>query len=365
VFGILSFTTEVTLWLATSVAFLLTIFYWQKFSARKFGAIFARFTILILIQLLSFAAVGVTINRAGDFYDNWGDYFGTKNNLSSIALSPESVSTITADDVAKATRTRGGSLIFKRVITGTKSQVSDYIYVVTPPIISKKLLNEKTPTIGKKYNIVELFTGYPGSPRNWFDALQGVATLERMENTGQIPQTIAIIPAINVVPGIDTECLNIPGIAEVETWLTTDMKTFAQKFLGIDNRPWATFGYSTGGWCSAEVSIRHQDQYNLSVSLAGYFTPSFSAGVAEKQRKALISEYDLFNSITKSKNPLRMLIIYSKREKFSYSSMNFVAKSGSLILIREVEILNGGHNVNVWKPFVETGFRWIADQKIL
>jgi hypothetical protein len=35
---------------------------------------------------------------------------------------------------------------------------------------------------------------------------------------------------------VDTECLNIPGIAQVETWLTTDMKTFAQKFIGIDNR---------------------------------------------------------------------------------------------------------------------------------
>ena len=124
-FGILSFTTEVTLWLATAIALLLTIFFWHKFSARKFRSIFARVSVLVLIQALAFSAVGITINRAGDFYDTWGDLFGSKNNLASIALSPESVSAITAQDVSKATRTSGGRLIFKKVITGANSLVSD------------------------------------------------------------------------------------------------------------------------------------------------------------------------------------------------------------------------------------------------
>jgi len=365
VLSILSFSTELTLWIATGLSLFLTIIFWNKFSGRKFLIIFARVFVLILIQALALSAVGITINRTGDFYESWNDFFGTKKNLASIALSPENISAITARDVSMATRTRGGSLIFKRVITGANSRVSDYVYVVTPPGMSKKLLNERKPTIGSDYQIVELFTGYPGSPRNWFDALQGIATLEQMENSGEVAQTISIIPAINVIPGIDTECLNVPGIAEVETWLTTDMKTFAQKFLGIDNRRWTTFGYSTGGWCSAEVSIRHQEQYDLSISLAGYFKPSFSAGVTKRERSVLTSEYDLSTSLANGKNKLRMLIIYSKREKFSYSSMNdFIAKSGALVPIKLVEILNGGHNSKVWQPFVRTGFKWMADQKI-
>ena len=364
-FGILSFTTEVTLWLATAIALLLTIFFWHKFSARKFRTIFARVSVLVLIQALAFSAVGITINRAGDFYDTWGDLFGSKNNLASIALSPESVSAITAQDVSKATRTSGGSLIFKKVITGANSLVSDYVYVVTSPAISNKLLSTSTPSIGTDYQVTELFPGYPGVPETWIGVLQGVATLEKMEASGQVPPTIAIIPAINVVPGLDTECLNIPGTSEVETWLTTDMKTFATKFLGIDNRPWSTFGYSTGGWCAAELSVRHQDQYNLAVSLAGYFSPTFSAGVNKRERKVLTAEYDIANSLAGTKNNLRMLIIYSKRDKFSFASMNdFVAKAGALITIKLVEIPNGGHNIKVWKPFVGTGFQWIADQKV-
>ena len=364
-FGILSFTTEVTLWIATAIALSLTVFFWPKFSASKFRKVFARVSVLILIQALAFSAVGVTINRTGDFYETWGDLLGLKNNLVKIALTPENVSSITAHDVSQATRTSGGSLIFKKVITGANSLVSDYVYVVTSPSLSNTLLSTTSPTIGSNYLVTELFPGYPGVPQTWIGALKGIETLEKMEASGQVPPTIAIIPAINVVPGLDTECLNISGTSEVETWLTTDMKTFAQKFLGIDNRPWSTFGYSTGGWCAAELSIRHQDQYNLAVSLAGYFSPTFSAGVNKRERKVLTAEYDIANSLAGTKNNLRMLIIYSKRDKFSYASMNdFVAKASALIPIKLVEIPIGGHNIKVWRPFVGTGFQWIADQKV-
>ena len=360
--GILSFSTEVIFWVITAIALVLTVVFWHKFATHNFRNVTARISLIIFIQAFAVASLGVTINRAGDFYDTWGDFFGANKNLAKIAIAPETLSSISALDVAKADHLKDGGLVFKRVITGAFSGVSDYVYVAVSPTIAVQLeTTTASPSIGTNYRVVELLPGYPGVPQTWIGTLQGITTMNRMEKAGEIPPTIAIIPAINVVRGLDTECLNIPGTSQVETWLSKDMKAFAQGFLGVDSRPWASFGYSTGGWCAAELASRHQDQYNLAISLAGYFTPSFEAGINKRERAVLNDEYDIAKTILAKPTNLKMLIIYSKRDKFSYSSMNkFLDRVGNSLTTKLVEIPSGGHNIKVWKPFVQTGFQWLA-----
>ena len=216
--------------------------------------------------------------------------------------------------------------------------------------------------IGENYQVIELFPGYPGVPSTWIGAMKGLDALEKMDKEKKIPPTILIIPSINVIPGLDTECLNIPGEVDVETWLTSDMKTFATKFIGLDDRKWATFGYSTGGWCAAELGIRHQDQFDRAVSLAGYFSPAFSAGVTSSERKKLIEEYDLVKTIKSQPNSLKMLAIFSSQNDFETKSLiNFQSKIGDALSLKTIEIPEGGHNIKVWRPYVYTGFEWISN----
>ena len=184
-----------------------------------------------------------------------------------------------------------------------------------------------------------------------------------MEAANKIPPTVLVIPAINVVAGLDTECLNIPGTANVETWLTQDMKIFAQKFIGLDDRKWSTFGYSTGGWCSAEVAVRHPDQYNMAISLAGYYKPNFAVGLTSQERATLTKEYDLVAILQSETSTLKMLGIYSGQNDSETRNMkNFRDQVGSTLNLKTIEIPTGGHNIQVWKPYVYTGFEWLAAQ---
>jgi S-formylglutathione hydrolase FrmB len=361
VLGILSLSTEIIFWSITAISLIATVVFWHKLHALNFRNVFMRVSVIIFVQVFAIASLGLTINRAGEFFDTWGDFFGTNKNLSKVAIAPANLSTLTAQDVLKAKRTPGGSLIFKKVILGAKSGVADYVYLVTSPRLSATLESQATPNVGTNYQVVELFPGYPGVPETWIGSLKGIESMERSEKAGLIPPTIAVIPAINVVRGLDTECLNIPGTSQVETWLTADMKTVAQGLFGIDDRRWSAFGYSTGGWCAAELAIRHQDQYQSAVSLAGYFSPSFSAGINARERKVLSAEYDLVKTLSTRTNNLKLMIIYSRSDKFAYASMNkFVGKANSLLPIKLVEIPRGGHNIAVWKPYVGTGFDWLG-----
>ena len=359
--GILDLSTEIVFWVLTALVFLGAVYFWHHLSGNKFTRVFARITVLLLVQILAIASLGLTINRNNDFFATWGDLFGVNNNLSKVAISPATLSSISQAEVNSAEKTKGGSLIFKRIITGAESGVSDYVYLITSPRVSQELRKSISPSIGSNYQVIEFLHGFPGVPQTWIGTMDGIGAIEKLESAGKIPPTISIIPAINVVRGLDTECLNIPGTSQVETWLTSDMKTFAQSFIGIDDRKWTTFGYSTGGWCAAMLGLRHLDQYQSGVSIAGYFQPNFSAGINKRERTILTSEYDLTKILNAGSSNFKMLMIYSRRDKFSFDSMSkYLAAIGNSYDIKLVEMPNAGHNTKSWKPFVSTGLDWLG-----
>lgn len=353
--------TEIFFWLLTLVAFSLTVIFWNKLSPRNGRHVAGRVSAMVLIQCLALASTALTVNRAGEFYASWGDLFGSKNQLAKVALAPDILAQISASDIEKADRTPGGSLILRKIIKGKDSGISDVVYVALPPKMATKMLeNPSAPTIGDNYQVVELFPGFPGVPQTWIGSMAGITTLENLENSGTIKESIAIIPAINVMPGEDTECLDFIGGPQVETWITSDMREFAKTYLGVDSRRWSAFGFSTGGWCASEVAIRHPDLYKSAVSLAGYFKPTFSLGVSKRERKFLTTEYDLIETL-KSKHPaVDMLVIASNKDRFTHqAALDFLKASAGLLKTRYIAIPEGGHNTRVWKPFVPTAYEWI------
>lgn len=360
-FPLLSLRTELIIWALAISLTTLVVVKWRALAGSQVRQIATRIFSILLIQILFVSALGLTINRSGEFYSSWNDLLGIRADLNKSAISTSTISGITSRDIRKGKVLRGGSVVIKKIITGENSGVTDTVYVVLPPKIAQQLQNNSDLTqVPQNYKVVELFSGYPGVPATWIGALKGITSLENLENSGKIPQTIGIIPSINVTPGEDTECLNYRGGHQVETWLTKDIQIFAQRYIGIDTRPWATFGYSTGGWCAAEIAIRHQSQYSAAISLAGYFAPSYAFGTTQVEKSYLKKEYDLIRILKSANNSVRLLVIASKNDRFSYgSTQEFLKASQSLVSIKYDEIPSGGHNLAVWRPFVKTGFLWL------
>ena len=357
---LLSLSTEIFFWFLTIAALVLIVIFWHKLAIHNWKTITARFSTIFLIQALALTSMGISINRSGEFYSSWSDLFGAQGQYQKIALSPSALSQISAKEILSADHTKGGSLIFRKVIKGASSGISNVVYVVASPKVAKSL-ESSAHSIGNSYQVVELFPGTPGVPQTWIGTLDGITTMENLENSGKIPPTIAVIPAINVQPGHDTECLDFTFGAHVESWVTRDMKTFMQTFMGIDNRLWSSFGYSTGGWCAAEVAVLHQDQYSQGVSLAGYFKPLLSIGLSKREKSYLTSKYDLISHLKRGPRNTKMMIIASVKDRFANSAaQKFMQSANSLIPIKYIPIPAGGHNIKVWKPFIASGFLWIS-----
>ena len=345
----------------TFLVFFITIVSWKRLSKARWGSVLGRILLLLLIQTLTLSSVGIALNRSGEYYSNWNDLLGKSTNLEKIATPTKFLSRISAADINASKRTPGGSLIIKKIITGADSKISNTVYVVLPPKIASQLdANPSKANLESNYQIVELFSGYPGVPQTWIGSMQGIKTLEELQLSGKIGNTIAIIPTMNVNPRKDTECLNFKNGLQVETWLSSDMKSFAQKYLGIDNRPWATFGYSAGGWCAVSIAVRHPDQYSRAVSLAGYFEPLFETSVKSSEKSASLKKYDLVHLLNTQLINVKILVIAGKQDHFAWdSAQKFIARLKSNSNVEFIPIANGGHNPKSWIPLEAPAFEWI------
>ena len=344
------------------ISFVCVTLFWQKIFRKGVGNLILRFFILLIIQLLILISVGVGINRSQGFYSSWTDLFGGAQDFTSKAVAADSLKAFSPEDVKKAQATVGSMKVFKEVIIGTESQVSNLVYLVLPESAAKTLKNGEQ-LDPSKYQVTEFVTGFPSKPEMWFKALKVDKDIASF-NSIHTKEIIGVIPDINVAGQFDLECMNLPnGEPAAETWLTDDMKSYVDARLGFNSQRWIAAGVSTGGWCSYMFAIRHPDKYSGALSIAGYYRPALPLKDPLELQKAMIKKYDVakMEANLTSKTPLYVVAslgdTYSIRE-----TTRFLAKKHPHLLIKYHEIATGGHNPRVWKSAIKPGLEWLESK---
>jgi hypothetical protein len=101
VFPLLGLTTEILFWALAALLTFFVVIKWNMFSGRRIVSYVLRFSIIFLIQVLFISALGLTINRAGEFYSSWSDLVGIRADLNKSAVSTSALSGLTSHDLEK------------------------------------------------------------------------------------------------------------------------------------------------------------------------------------------------------------------------------------------------------------------------
>ena len=122
------------------------------------------------------------------------------------------------------------------------------------------------------FPVVELFHGSPGSPLAW----QTVLRIDQVANVllarHLIGPMVLVMPAING-PGDDyQDCVDGPGVKD-ETYLATDVRAdiLARYQVSADPSEWGVAGYSSGGYCAANLALRQRGSFGAAAVINGYF----------------------------------------------------------------------------------------------
>jgi dienelactone hydrolase len=228
--------------------------------------------------VLAFAIASVfgmaLVNRFYDYYQTWGDlYNDLAGHQPGLAALPPTGGRALAPGGERAKN----GLLVSAPIGGSKSGISrDGLVYLPPEYFQPQFADVKFP-------VLELMHGSPGRPTDWQTGLHLTETYKDLLAKKKAKPAILVVPDINGTAGGATgsQCLDHPGGVQNDTYLSQDVPAdvigkFRAQPVGAH---WGVAGFSEGGFCAANLALRHPQVYAVSGVMSGYFQPLPERGV--------------------------------------------------------------------------------------
>ncbi|WP_405432039.1 alpha/beta hydrolase [Micromonospora sp. NBC_00617] len=321
----------------TVVAPVLTAVVWDR--GRRWRRLARRATGIALCLVTLVSAVLVAANRQAETYASWSDLLGPTPESQAVPV-----------DSRSARDGSAGHFVTIRV-AGAASGVS------LPMIVYLPAAYDTHP--GLRFPVIEAFDGFPGSPGSWIRGLGVAGRLDAEISAGRMAPTVVLFPAQTIDPAVDTECTNLTGGPQIESFLTVDVPVAARAQLRVaeDRAGWGVIGYSAGGYCATNLLLRHPDRYAAGASLSGYAEPGIRVGDG--------SENTTNNDLWRLRHlPVPAVSLYLACPRTdahpARDTAALAAAARPPIDLTTVFLPVGGHNMQTWRALEPAAFDWLS-----
>ena len=143
-----------------------------------------------------------------------------------------------------------------------------------------------------RYRVVIGLHGDPGKGADWFAAGDIATTLDTLIAAGALPPIIFVSPDLSAGTGVNyREPVNVPNGPAIEDYVSGDIVDWVDSSLRTvaDVQDRVIAGFSSGGFGSLVIGLRHSDVFGGIVSIIPYTVPYTTAIKDDPQ---LLSEYD-------------------------------------------------------------------------
>ncbi|MFF4955238.1 alpha/beta hydrolase [Streptomyces chattanoogensis] len=363
-------TSKKVLLLAVFVAvalFVLTIWLWPRLSKGNWRAVLGRIGLLLATQISLFATIGLVANNSFGFYASWADLFGQEqapgvvtnyqtgpNGTKLQMLGTERISIPGGSRATKAGR------VEKVLVHGQQSNLNSPAYVYLPPQYFQAKYAKK------KFPAAVVLTGYPGTAEALYKKLAFPQTQHKLLKQHKMQPTILVMMRPTVAPPRDTECVDVPGGPQAETFFTRDLRTNISEHyrVGTDAKNWGVIGDSTGGYCALKMTMRHPDAFSTGVALSGAYKAPIDATTGDLfgGNPQLARENNLlWRQQHRPAPPVNLLVTTSKQGETNYQkTLRFIQQTKSPTRIASIILDSGGHNFNTWRREIPAALEWLG-----
>ncbi|QLH22632.1 esterase family protein [Streptomyces sp. Rer75] len=356
---------------AALLLFTATIWLWPRLAGRGVTAVVGRIGMLLATQVAVFAAFGLFANQTFGFYGSWADLFGAEDEMG-VVVDHDTPGTRVKVTETRKLKVSGGSSpetggrIDKVTFRGPVSRIASPAYVYLPPEYFQPRYAER------RFPAALVLTGYPGTTEALINGLKYPQKSQKLVKEGRMQPTILVMMRPTVAPPRDTECMDVPGGPQTETFFTKDVpKAVSEHYrAGTQARNWGVIGNSTGGYCALKMAMRHPDAFSTAVGLSPYYKAPIdpTTGDLFDGSKQLERENNLMWRLDhKPAPPVSLLVSSSERGEKNYrATMRFVEKvrdlnrRGEPTRISSMILGTGGHNFNTWKREVSPALEWMS-----
>ncbi|MET8505405.1 alpha/beta hydrolase-fold protein [Streptomyces sp. NPDC004787] len=347
------------------VFFAATVWLWPRLARGGWKPVAGRIGLLLATQLALFASLGLAANKSFLFYGSWADLFGQEQELGVVvdhSAGSRDVQVVgtQALDVPGGGRPSVGGQIQKVVIAGAKSGIDSPAYVYLPPEYFQSRYAKST------FPASVVLTGYPGTAENLIKGLKYPRTAYQQAKEKKMQPMILVMLRPTVAPPRDTECVDVPGGPQTETFFAEDLpRAISQTYrVGTHARNWGFMGNSTGGYCALKIVLHHPDRFAAGAGLSAYYKAAddVTTGDLFHGNKAAKNRADLLWSLDHTpRRNTSFLVTSSKRGEGNLkATKEFIRKVKAPARVSSIILDSGGHNFNTWNREIPPGLVWMA-----
>ncbi|MGW0753043.1 alpha/beta hydrolase [Streptomyces sp. NPDC002587] len=347
------------------IAVVLPLAVWSKVRGPAAVRVATRALMVVFAQVTAIAVVFIALNRDMNFYASWGDLLGTGKYVTAAPdLGPDGLGGKKAAEVKAEPKVKQafqpveglGGRVKKTELDGKISGVKGDVMVWLPPQYDDPAFKDK------KFPVVELIPGIPGTGKSWFQGLKAHEVLEPLMKNGKVQPFILVSPRAMLLGNADTGCANIPGKVNADSWFSVDVRKMVTDNFRVSDeaRTWGVAGYSAGAYCAAKLAIAHPDRYSAAVSLSGYNDPGQEPTSLVAQDPQMRTAHNLKNVLKAAPTPPAVSLWMSGAEQDGYLSgtdLKAIAQSPTVV---HAEKVVGGHNLESWSKQLPQTFQWLS-----
>ncbi|MEO7288406.1 MAG: alpha/beta hydrolase-fold protein, partial [Jatrophihabitantaceae bacterium] len=333
---------------------------WSQLRRLRWGCWPARLSLLAASQCCAVVLVALLVNDQFAFYQNWAELLGSHPRQGQPAIA-EGQQDARLHGLLLANFHAGRGTLVSMPVPGVRSKVhAAPATVYLPPQYGDPAMANRS------FPVVELLSGFPGGPASWLRDLHVRQLLDSMIKHGQSAPFIAVIPVQNVASPRDTECVNVLGGPQVDSYLSYDVRTATARAFRASaaGSQWTVLGYSTGGYCAVDLSLRHPGMFSAAVSLAGYNAPAHdrSTGSLFGHRPWLARAFSPIWLVEHGKlAPQHVLLVATKADPVSlYEARQLAGQNRSPVQMSVLALPRGGHNFATFAAELPTGIGWLS-----
>ncbi|WTT38869.1 esterase family protein [Kitasatospora sp. NBC_00085] len=347
---------------------------WGKVRGPRPLQILSRLAMIVFCQVTAVLMVFVMVNNANLIYGSWDDLLGTGKHVRAVPSVPP------ADPGTGGTAGQAGSGdakqppkvtqqfrgvddpkvpndVQKTDLKGQLSGVDGEVLVWLPPQYHDPAFKDK------KFPVVELIPGFPGSSSTWYGTLKVSEQLKPLMQQGKVAPFILVSPRTLLLGNsTDAGCTDVPGKVNADTWLTRDVPQMVLDNFRADAAPdrWAVAGYSAGAHCATKLALAHPNRYRAGVSLSGYNDPATEKDSLVGKDQKLREANNPVNIVKNAAQPPKVALYISGNKGDGYEDGQAIAAVAKAPTTVQVQETTGPHSSDVWKNMVPGVFEWIT-----
>ncbi|MEV5735413.1 alpha/beta hydrolase-fold protein [Streptomyces sp. NPDC052292] len=351
--------------------FVATVWLWPRLARRSWRSVSGRVGLLLATQLALLASLGIGANQVFGFYADWADLFGRQTEQGVVVDHTSGggsggplqvLSTSPVPGVTGASAPGAAGRIQRVDIVGRASRIASPAYVYLPPEYFQPRYRTRT------FPAAVVLTGYPGTAQALVDKLNYPRTAQELAKDGRGQPMILVMLRPTVAPPRDTECVDVPGGPQTETFFAKDLPEAVLAHYRVGRRPgsWGVIGDSTGGYCALKLAMHHPDVYAAGVGLSPYYRAPIdpTTGDLFHGDRNLRNRSDLWWLLKHAPAPDTSLLVTSSRvgEHDYRDTLRFIArvKATNRTRISSIILDSGGHNFNTWRREIPAALQWLS-----